>query len=457
LSIRKTYINIFIIVISTFSVDVAAQVGPFSNVVQASDNSPYSFFGLGELSNPYYSYLQHMGGLGAAFKDAGHINSVNPASYATLLSASFETGLYGEYSTLTEGQNSFSSWNGSLNYFALAFPLVNPINDLLDRKERKYDLGMAFSLQPYTTVGYDITSTEQVDNIKGVTRNYVGNGGTYAFKWGNSIKIKDFSAGVNLGYLFGSIGTDRTVRLDSLGFSFHNAEFANSHISGFLWNAGVQYDYTLNQAELDESKGARRKYITFGAYGNTKSNFNTTNDVLFLTVRDEFDVQAFATDTIINVIDSLGSGKTPATIGIGAMYYDGNRMGIGFNFEYQGWSAYENEINPMSLTNAYTISVGGFIRPDPQSFTNYLKRIHYQLGAFYSKQPTSSSIGEVTSFGISTGLELPFNYQRRASSANIGVTFGTSGRGTTISENFIRFNFGFTFNSSEWFIKRKYN
>ncbi len=395
-----------------------------------------------------------MGGLGAAFRDDSHINTVNPATYASLTTASFETGLYGEYSTLTEGENSFSSWNGNLNYFGLAFPLVNPINDLLDRKERKFDLGMAFSLQPYTTVGYDITSVELNDNNQGITRNYVGSGGTYAFKWGNSIKSNNFSAGINLGYLFGSIGTDRSVRLDSINYSFDNLEFVNSHVSGFLWNAGVQYDLVLNKSELDENLGANKKKITFGLYGNSGTNFKTTNDVLFLAVRDDF---TLATDTIINVIDSLGTGRLPATLGFGAMYYDGTRLGFGFNYEFQGWSAYENNINPSTLTDAFTISAGGFFRPDPQSFTNYFKRIHYQLGAFYSKLPTSNIVDEVTSFGVSAGIGLPFTYQRRVSSANLGVTFGNKGIGTAIEENFIRLNFGFTFNSAEWFIKRKYN
>lgn len=439
-----------------FAGTLISQANPFTRIEQAIDNSPYSRFGLGDIASPYYSHLYHMGQLGAAYNSSFHLNVVNPASYASLNATSFETGLFAENSELTESDNSFTSWTGNLSYMALGFPLTNPINDLLDRKEKDYKIGMAFSIQPFTTVGYKIQTVEEVEGVGGITRDYVGNGGTYSFQWGNGIKYKDFSFGFNVGYLFGSIGTDRTTRFDTLVYSFHNLEFTNSHVTGFLWNAGAQYELTLNKKELEKDRGVEKKRITFGIYGNSPTNFKTSNDEVFLIVRDAY-VSNFISDTITDVLESQGAGKLPAKLGIGAMYNFGEKFGFGINYETQNWSIYENDSDPQELTNGFTLSAGGYFRPEPQSFTNFLKRIHYQLGGFYTRNPVSVQNEEVNTYGVTVGAGLPFSNQRRVSNANLGVTFGERGAGTAIQERFIRINFGFTFNSTEWFIKRKYN
>ena len=396
-----------------------------------------------------------MGGLAAAYHDSYNVNIINPASLPYLRTTSFETGLNAKYSNLTEGEDSFTNWGGSLSYFSLAFPLSNPINDLLDRVERKYELGMSFSLQPFSTVGYNIfTEEEEINGVPGVQRNYVGDGGTYSAQWGNGIKFKDFSAGINLGYLFGKTSTYRTAVFDDFYNAYDNYESINTNLSGFIWNLGVQYDLVLNQAEIDEDNSKNIKKITFGAYGNPGTSFKTSSEEEYLLIRTGDEV-AIDIDTISEG-SFEGTRRLPAKFGIGFMYNVGKKWGAGVNYETQLWSEYENIGNPIGLNNSFRISAGGFFRPDDKSITNYLKRIYYQFGVFYAKDPAVALNKDVDQYGATIGLGLPFYDQRDFALANVGATFGVRGLNTVIEERYIHLNFGFTFTSEKWFLKRKY-
>ena len=374
-----------------------------------------------------------------------------------LKATSFETGLTAKYNNLIEGTENYTSWSGSLSYFSLAFPLSNPINDLLDRVERKYELGMSLSLQPFSSVGYDVFSTEETNGVPGVQRNYIGTGGTYAAQWGTGIKFKDFSAGINLGYLFGNVATYRTVLFTEFTSSYGNYERISSQMNGFIWNLGVQYDLVLNQAELDgnSSTKIKKKVLTIGAYGNPGTSFTSTSSEEFLLVKPISSTTAVV-DTIKSSSDIEGSGKLPAKFGVGFMYNVGEKWGAGINFESQLWASYENDSNPVELNNSYRLSGGGFYRPNPQSLTNYFNRIYYQLGLFYATDPITVGEDRINQYGATFGLGLPFINQRKVSNANIGATLGARGINTAIEERYLQLNFGFTFNSNEWFLKRKY-
>ncbi len=438
------------------SIGQIVQTGdPFSRLERPSDNSPYSRFGLGDIVDQNHSAVFNLGSLTAAYHDKYNVNILNPASLPYLQATSFEVGVHAKNNRLTEGSINYNSWNGSLSYFSLAFPLSNPINDLLDRVDRKYKFGMSVSLQPFTTVGYDILTIDSVDPIHGIERNYIGNGGTYNAMWGTGLKVKNFSAGFNIGYLFGKIGTNKTVTFTNLVNPYNNYERVNTHITGFVYNVGFQYELILNKEEVKDNESP--KSLTFGIYGNSSTNFKSSTDELFLAIRNELPVFDTPIDTIIHVFEREGSGKLPSKLGIGVMYNSADIWGIGFNYELQGWSNYTNEENPIDLQDAFKLSVGGFYTPKPVYSLNYFERIQYKAGVFYNKEPFTVDGQDVDAFGFTFGLGLPFVNSRKVSNANIGATLGARGLETAIEERYLRLNFGFTFNSNEWFIKRKYN
>ena len=73
---------------------------------QISGNSPYSRFGLGDLTSGNFVHLQSMGGISAAYGDAYQTNLRNPASLARLQATSFETGFDVSRSSLKSSDQS---------------------------------------------------------------------------------------------------------------------------------------------------------------------------------------------------------------------------------------------------------------------------------------------------------------------------------------------------------------
>lgn len=430
---------------------------PVTGLTQ-QDNSPYSRFGIGDIADNNFFASQSMGGLGASFVDPYLINIVNPASLSYLTATSFDLGIYAERANLTEAAtgNTVNQWNGNLSYMSLAFPLQNKLNDLLDRKERDTKLGMAFTLMPYSNVGYDIATSGFDENFGTFNRSFRGSGGTYQFLWSNSIRYKDFSFGLNLGYLFGQISNTRSVSLPNVTPS-KVAVFENSaSLSGFVYRVGAMYTLHLNKQQAEENENESLKKIIFGVFGNTTTGFNATSDIF-----DRAELYSSGSLVSIDTLNfNLGNsvkGTLPSEFGIGVSYISGQKLGLGVNYSSTQWSKFNSEIVNDNLKNTYKLSFGGFYRPNYKSVSNYFARVQYRLGAFYQKVPVEVVGESIDDYGITFGMGMPFFYQRKISHANLGVRLGLRGNGTSIEERYIRFTFSFTFNDDEWFVKRKYN
>jgi len=432
----------------------------FQAFAQTNGNSPYSRFGIGDITDDHFMHTRIMGGIGNSYIDGYHINIVNPASYASLRATAFDIGMDAKRSTLSSGDNNNTSWSGNLQYISLAFPLGNPLNEILDQKKRKYNLGMSFTLMPNSTVGYNITQQDSLTGIGNIERAYSGEGGSYKFLWGNAIKYKSFSFGMNLGYLFGNIRYEQDITFFDLPAPYQN-RFSNEYnLNGFLWEAGALYTKILNQKELEARTVRLPNMLSFGATLKTASSFNTN------LTSSQFGVQTLSfTDQFIDTAfianDLKGSGQLPLELGIGASYYHGEKYMIGIDLSMANWSSYRNSADPTSVENPlsdiYRVAFGGFYRPDYKSYNRYFKRVYYRYGAYFNTDPRSIDGDQLTAYGLSFGMGMPFIYQRKISHANIGLEFGQRGPGSPIAESFFKISLGFTFNDDEWFVKKKYN
>ncbi|NNF20889.1 MAG: hypothetical protein HKN67_03025 [Saprospiraceae bacterium] len=425
---------------------------------QPQDNSPYSRFGIGDILGSEFNASLHMGGLGASFIDPYTINIVNPASLSYLRTASFDMGIHAEYSTLSDRENSsISDWNGSLDYLSLAFPLQNVLNDILDRKQRDINLGMAFSLMPYSNVGYNVSSYLYNEDFGNYELNYQGNGGSYQFLWSNGIRYKDFAFGLNLGYLFGKITNSTIIDFPDINNAFASFLDRSTNLSGLTWNAGVLYTLHLNKgAGQDESSDNHQKLI-FGLYGKSSTTLNYESNIFETSSLRLLD-GGLIRDTLTDIRGEKVSGKMPSELGLGISYVKGSKFSLGFNYEQRDWTKFEGDFVKNNLKDTYSLSFGGFYRPNYKSISNYFSRVFYRFGGFYRKVPVEIASGEdIKDYGISFGLGMPFFYQRKISHANLGLILGWRGMNTAIEEKYIRLSFSFTFNDDEWFIKRKYN
>ncbi len=436
---------------------------PLTLLCQPNTNSPYSRFGIGDIVDRNFYSSQFMGGLGASFTDPYQINIVNPASLSNLTATAFDIGLFAEMSGLRDGKTVDnpnpgpykSLWSGNLNYISLALPLQNKVNDLLDRKQRDYALASAFTLMPFSTVGYNIATIENIENIGDVKKRFEGEGGTYQFVWSNAIRYKNLSFGLNLGYLFGKIEYSRSVEFDFSQPYFNSLFTETNRVSGFLYDLGLIYTLNLNSGEDIEGTDVGRK-INFGIHGHGKSNLTSRASSFEGSIQSGTGVL----DTL-NFVDEMSfDGKLPSQIAMGISYYAGQKFALGINYTRSNWSELESNFVNNSLNNTSRLSLGGFYRPDYKSISSYFSRVYYRFGVFYNQVPNEipeNFDNTIEDIGFNLGFGMPFFYQRKISHANLGLTFGMKGRGTAIEERYLRISFSFTFNDDEWFIKRKYN
>ena len=432
---------------------------PFVLFGQKVENSPYSRYGLGDLTDPAISAYRSMGYTSIANHDRFHINLSNPASLASLGTTSYEVGAFAKRATLNEGDKSNTAWSGNLDYISIGFPLHNPINDIYEENNRKYKLGMAFSLNRLSRTAYNISSLDSISEVGKFQRNYTGKGGTYKFQWANAINYGDLSFGLSLGYVFGGIETTRQVIFEDLEYAFDNYLTKDYHISAFQLNTGLLYKIAFNAKKAEQNPSIPLKFLKLGLTYTPSFGFSTLKNELSLN-KQLIGTGSIITDTISNTPDVSGNGSLPGEFGFGFMYQNGEKSNFCGDIKIGTWSTYYNEAagdKANELKNSLHLSLGGFIRPNYKSYTSFWKRAFYKYGLYYNQDPRVVLDKQITNYGLTMGVGLPFVFQRRIAHTDIGLDFGKKGSGTVIEENYFKINFGFTFNDDEWFIKRKYN
>jgi len=421
-------------------------------------NSPYSRFGLGDFNPQYLAAQGGMGGLSAAFHDPYHINPLNPAALSRLDATAFEVGIDARYSALSAEGASEELWSGNLTYLALAFPLINPINEVLDRKDTKLGLGMAFILQPYTTVGYNVEATQQA-GAAGLSTNFLrGQGETYRLSWSNGIRYGGLSGGVTLGYNWGTLENNRRVEFDSLALGYITEFRDEFTLSGLFWRFGLQYTHEFEKADDKGELKPSGKRLIFGVHGSTANEFNTESIRYGQRFNPSFGAP-FAIDTLYNEAGVEGTGQLPAAFAAGVTYERVNKFRIGVEMDVQQWANYRNDAQSgTELTNTWGVRFGGEYIPDHLSYNSYWERVRYRFGAFYGNDPRSFEGDQLLDYGLTLGFGFPIILPRqRTSFVNFTVEAGQFGLADALQETYINMTLGFTLNDNTWFFKRKFN
>ncbi len=179
-------------------------IGIMPIIGQGQNNSisPFSMYGVGDLSSEGFGRNRGMGGVSSPLFSPFHLNPSNPASYLGIRPNSFifEFGLSGRYYTLETPQDKVTSFNGTINYVAAGFPITN-----------WWKAGIG--LRPVSSIGYDIIVADELELSNSlVVQSYHGEGGLNSFYFDNSFRIvKPLSLGVKIAYTFGTLDRTRTV------------------------------------------------------------------------------------------------------------------------------------------------------------------------------------------------------------------------------------------------------
>ncbi len=434
-------------------------------IAQPKENDPYTILGLGNLNDLNFATLNATPGLTATYHDNFRMNVQNPAASGFLIQTAFEAGGFYQYKGLKTATDSDRVSTGNLSYLGLGFPLFNTLNKLNERKPRPYNIGMTLSLTPYSRVGYDLVSTQTIPEIGDVESTFEGTGGTYKFLWGTSFRYKNVSAGLNIGYLFGKQSSEHWDYFLDLDGEFRNRFIQESRISGFIWNAGVMYEYVLPQEQEFDDKGRLlrkpRTRITMGVYGNSQNRVNTSTDFLYER-RQVLGSIPTAIDTIPTEPGQQGRINLPAEVGAGLMIARDGKWRAGFDYTYQGWANYVNDLSTEQLNNSFRIAVGAEYTPNLGAYKGYAKRITYRLGGYYKTDPRNiEGIGSFSQKAITFGVGLPVktdgSNRSISSSVNLAAEIGQYGNPDFLKETYFKLTIGFTLNDNLWFYKSKYN
>lgn len=120
---------------------------------QNSTLSPYSRFGIGDLTFKGFAYQRGMGGVSLGYTNPSTINVNNPASYSYDSITVMEIGVNSEALFSKQNDISTSGLNADLNALAMAFPVV------------KNKLGISFGIIPFSSTGYNIISESNIDTL----------------------------------------------------------------------------------------------------------------------------------------------------------------------------------------------------------------------------------------------------------------------------------------------------
>jgi len=428
----------------------------------AQDNSPYSRYGLGDQISKSNITTRGMGGISAGYADILSINFSNPASYSQFQTyveqrskkinagrVIFDAGIDIQNRRLIEPNtpNRFTSADVYFSYLSVGIPL-------------RKNWGMSFGLRPLTRVSYLMNSFERLKDpitgnpIDSAVTQAEGSGGSYLPSIGTGFAIKNFSAGFNIGYLFGNRENKRLRSLiNDTVLYYSSAHFNNYSFGGFYMDAGFQYKINLNKST----------FLRLGVSGNWEQTINGNQDALVQTFTRGSAGEELQIDSVFKTDDTKGKVIYPASYKTGFVLQrtktDGSGWLLGADYTQNKWSDFRFFGQQDSVQDNWMVNIGGQIIPRPQ--TAYFSRVVYRFG-FYTGPDYIKVNGELPQFGASFGMALPIGTYNRLSPnqysvLNIGLEYGKRGNDNNIlKENIFRVSIGLNF-TDLWFGKKKYD
>lgn len=486
-----SFFHLFLLSIVTVCISTGSQA-------QILTSSPYSRYGLGELNLPVFATPSAMGGSFIAYHldstaTPVFINQANPAGLSGLRFATLELGGQAQFTKISNAGTTLNKRNANFSYASLGFPLGKAG-------------GAAFGIMPYSSVGYNIKSTEEVSNIGTLTYQFDGDGGlNKAFlaigqrpfrkqlmrflrsplrdtlvKYKETARYKrirvgrellsELSVGASGAYLFGSINqTTRVIYPGSITY-FNSKRERSVQVTDFIFSAGLQTHFTIDSARyhgkdtLKQGKRIEMKQkvkIGFGFFAGIPSGVMAKqNNIIYTYALNDVGGEA-PKDTILNSQGVNGSIQLPLELGFGLSFKKGQRLHVLLDGAITNWGAYKSfgESNN-TFQNSYRVSAGLNYTPNGGAYNSYVQRIQYRLGVGYTNGYLDLQNTAVSNIYVTAGLGLPVGLGRASDRAVVNLTAQFGKLGTTsnnlLQEQYARIILGFTFNN-RWFVRPKYD
>jgi len=385
----------------------------FSTIAHAQNEdavhvyTPYSFYGIGDMAAPGFSFQRGMGGVGIGLRTNRVINIMNPAALSVHDTLSFMFDFGGEMQNyyLATSSNTTANNSANMHHLSMSFPVWKK-------------LVTAISVMPYSSVGYKITQKETRPEVLAqagdITYTNQGEGGLTQLMWSLGYSFGRLSVGGQAAYIFGSLDRYSNVTFNTgSGFAHVNSGKVYK-VNNFGFGLGVQYVQPLSKDNI----------LTIGATWQFKNNMKTDLlDFAFAEGGSGIDSVRYETNPNARLM-------VPGQLGIGATFQHRNKWLVGFDYIYRDWTGASFDVPASRKFQAVPEHIfrGGFeLTPNRFDIRYPLKRWSYRGGIHYQQTYLQFDNNRVQHFGITFGVGIPVgNYN---SSINLSAELGQ--RGTT--------------------------
>lgn len=415
-----------------------AQEGTYSGY------SPYSVYGIGDLSSGGTATTRTMGGTGIALRNHRILNLLNPASVTARDSLSFMADFSLSGSNILYQQNGRTSAHNTfnINSLAISFPIWR-------------SSAMLIGLTPLSNTGYDFSTTvtdpELIGRVGNVQYASQGTGSLYQLMIAGGATFWDrLSVGAEFQYIFGNLNKATTLSFEestqrNIDNGFNVSVHAPSLKLGVQYEAQLPENYSLTAGATWRMKTPLRGYV---------------EDYQIASVSSVADTLRFRTDTLGKQNVSL-----PQEFGFGLALKKGDRWMATVDFLLSDWTSsgfdatrgFANRSTTPFAASASRSLRGGFeLTPNRYDARYYFRRVTYRGGAYYNQSYYQVGGHRIDAYGLTFGMTLPVS-KRNYSSVSLGLDVGR--RGSTASglvrETYVNFHIGFNIHDI-WFRKMRY-
>ncbi|MFI5221716.1 MAG: hypothetical protein ACHQK8_05285 [Bacteroidia bacterium] len=411
---------------------------------QDQTKSPYSALGLGDMQFGGNAMMSALGQTSQGIRRASELNVMNPASYSFLKLTTVETGFRYTLGTIQNSSGSSNIDNFTYGYLNVGIPI-----------SQAHRIGLAFGLEPFSSVGYNVSSNVTNTTKWGTTfpSNLVtaGSGGLSKFFLGGGMALlKDFSIGANFSYVWGKIQSKKSIYIPPEYNMYNVEEIFTSYVGGFNFDYGFQYH------TIFKDRDSIPKYkLVIGATASLPTIMNGTQD---------FSARTMGVGGILGTKDTVvyqngiaGQVNFPLVIRAGISFEEIDHWLVCADVSYAKWSQYRFFNSTDSLKDLLGFSFGLAYTPSKKfEEKNYFNKIEYRIGGRYDNGYLSVNKNDISTIGFSAGLGLPLGLKIRS---RLNITGEYYIRGTMndglIRESYFRLILGVTF-SDKWFDRYKY-
>ena len=384
---------------------------------QNMTSSPYSRYAYGDLNENVPAGYRAMGGVGFGMRSNRAINPAQPASFTACdtLTFMFDVAASANWSHYKDAGGVKNKANGNLEYVTMQFPLY------------KRWIAMSVGLQPYSSVGYNIQTSDSINSDYHYTTYFAGDGNISQVYGGLSFNICNWLAlGANVYYMWGELSHMRMLAFDESNVN-STIQYENLSVSNVRFRAGAQLfhtwgNHTINVGAIYENKMKLNSELLI---------FETQGDTSYV-YRDGW--------------------QLPMVWGVGGSYNWANRLTVAFDYERQCmasalYGGVEGRYSGLQDRNRYAFGVE--YRHNP-SERKYAERMIWRAGINVQDE----YVALVGAKKVSASVGIGFPLWTVGTVINTTIEYTHRGTPAGLEDNSLRFTIGASI-AENWFFKRK--